>query len=178
MSSDVPTQVSLTIPELQSLFHFSTADLAANRRGRYSAAQHRLRGTAVTLLAVCGLAILSIPIQRELGRAIGWVAAPCFAVVGLVGILSGLFGIAAVWNTLREGATAPIAKYTGFVSLREDGEHCALIGDALSITVQELVPDDAERFIPGSYDVYYVPNYVADRARLFSIEPAEYQTGT
>lgn len=159
----------LNVAELESIFHFNEADLVANRRERYSAAQHRLRGTAVVLIGTFVLMLLSLPIQREVGRIFGWVAAPCFAVAGVVGLLAGIAGAAAAWNTLREGATAPVVQYTGYVGVGHRGDAYFLESDSFSIGIEQAA---AEQFVEGSYHVYYVPNYVADRARLFSIEPA------
>ncbi len=158
----------LSVAELQDIFHFTDADLNANQNGQYSAAQHRLRGTALVLIGVFVLMLLSLPLQREVGRILGWVAAPCFAVVGVVGLLAGITGAAAAWSTLRESSSAPIVKYTGFVAVQKRGDAYSLESDAFSITLE---PDMADQFVEGDYQVYYVPNYVADRARLFSIEP-------
>ncbi len=166
--AESPLPRFLNVAELQAIFHFTESDLLANRRGRYSMEQHRLRGTAVALLGVALLAVLSVPIQREIGRAVGFVAAPCFAVIGIVGLLAGLSGLAAAWNTLREGVTAPVVQYSGLVSTQQQGDAYFLHSDAFSITIDS---DTAEQFIDGDYHVYYVPNYVADRPRLFSIEP-------
>ncbi len=160
---------ALTTADLQAIFKFSEADLLANRRGQYSGAQHRLRGVAVGLIGVCILVILSVPIQQSVGDALGWVAAPCFAGIGLAGLLAGISGLAAAWSTLREGVTAPIVKYSGHVNARQQGDAAFLESDAFKITIDS---EAAEQFSAGDYIVYYVPNYVADRARLFSIEPA------
>lgn len=169
MSIEPPLPHHLSIADLQSIFDFSDADLLANRRGHYSGAQHRLRGAALALLAIALLVVLSLPIQCEIGLVLGWVAAPCFAGAGAIGLLAGFAGLAAVWNTLRESVTTPVVKYSGFVKLLQQGDQYFLQSDDFSISIE---PDRAEQFIEGHYDVYYVPNYVADRARLFSIEPA------
>jgi hypothetical protein len=157
----------LNIGELGEIFDFDEADLFANRQLRYSARQHRLRGAAIGLLMVAALAVISIPAQVAIGNVLGWVAAPCFAVVGVIGILAAVGGIASVWNTIREGVVTPVQRYQGQVAIQKRGGQFYLESEAFSIGVE---PDAADRFIAGEYIAYYVPNYVADRTKLFSIE--------
>ncbi len=159
----------LSIGELGAIFDFDEDDLLANRNLRYSGRQHRLRGAAFALLLIAALAVISLPVQITIGNVLGWVAAPCFAVIGVIGMLAAVGGVASVWNTLREGVATPVKRHMGYVEIQKRGSQFFLESEVFSIVVE---PEIADRFIAGNYIAYYVPNYVADRAKLFSIESA------
>jgi hypothetical protein len=167
----------LSIAELQRLFQFTDADLNANRQGRYSRGQHRLLLPGLGLLAAASVALLSWPIQQEIGRALGFLGGLCIGSLDLVALLAAIAGLAALWNTWRESRVTPIQGYRGYIDVVQDRTRdrdglemaqYALQSDAFRIVIDSGA---AQQFVPGVYDVYYVPRYVAERDKLFSMEP-------
>jgi hypothetical protein len=167
--NDITENRTLTIDELQEIFGFSAADILANREGRYSFGQHRLISTGIVLLAVAGVVILTLPFQSEAGRIFGVFGGMCFGILDLLGLMAGVSGLAAIWNTTLESRQTPLSTYVGYVTLRQNkDESWNLTSDAFTVPIEA---DAAEKFIEGEYKVYYVPKFVNDRDNLFSIEP-------
>ncbi len=167
--TDITRTSPLSIEDLQQIFGFSGADLLANREGRYSFGQHRLVSTGIVLLGFAFVIFLTLPFQSEAGRIFGIFGGMCFGLLDLVGLLAGVSGAAALWNTTQESRQTPLSTYVGYVGLKQNkDESWHLVSDEFDIQIET---DAAEQFVEGEYKVYYVRKFVNDRDNLFSIEP-------